>query len=62
MMNRLIDELKRNGIFNELKAKQLRAWADIRNKAAHGDFEQFNRSDVKMMLSGVENFLADYLS
>lgn len=61
MMNALIDDLKKAGIFNEQKAKQLRAWADIRNSAAHGKFEEFTRSDVEQMLNGVRNFLADYL-
>jgi hypothetical protein len=60
-LNPLIDDLKKAVVFNELKAKQLRAWADIRNKAAHGDFDQFNRGDVDQMLKGVANFLADYL-
>lgn len=60
-LNPLIEDLKKAGVFNELKAKQLRAWADIRNKAAHGDFSQFNRGDVEQMLAGVTNFLADYL-
>lgn len=60
-LNPLIDDLKKAVVFNELKAKQLRAWADIRNKAAHGDFEQFNRGDVDQMLKGIGNFLADYL-
>jgi uncharacterized protein with HEPN domain len=60
-LNPLIDDLKKAGVFNELKAKQLRAWADIRNKAAHGEFEQFDRGDVEQMLQGITNFLADYL-
>jgi len=60
-LNPLIDELKKAGVFNELKAKQLRAWADIRNQAAHGEFEKFNRSDVELMIKGIENFLADYM-
>lgn len=58
-LNRLIDDLKKAGLFNELKAKQLRAWADIRNKAAHGEFTYFNRGDVDQMIKGVSNFLAD---
>jgi hypothetical protein len=62
MMNRLIDELKKAGAFTELKAKQLRAWADIRNKAAHGEFSEFNRRDVETMIGSINNFLADYLS
>lgn len=61
MLNQLIDDLKKAGLFNELKAKQLRAWVDIRNKAAHGEFDQFARGDVDQMLKGVSNFLADHL-
>jgi Tfp pilus assembly protein PilN len=57
----LVDDLKRAGVFNEAKAKQLRAWADIRNLAAHGEFTQFTRSDVEAMISGINNFLADHL-
>lgn len=60
-LNPLIDDLKKAGVFNELKAKQLRAWADIRNKAAHGEFNQFTKADVEPMLTGIANFLADYL-
>lgn len=57
----LIDELKKAGVFNEAKAKQLRAWADIRNLAAHGEFNQFKRGDVEAMISGINTFLADHL-
>lgn len=61
MLNGLIDDLKKAGAFNELKAKQLRAWADVRNAAAHGDFDKFARSDVEAMSTGIQSFLADYL-
>lgn len=60
-MNPLIDELKKAGVFNELKAKQLRSWADIRNAAAHGEWLKFSRSDVETMLAGVSSFLAETL-
>jgi hypothetical protein len=60
-MNPMIDDLRKAGLFNELKAKQLRSWADIRNKAAHGEFDQFNRKDVEQMIQGTVNFLSDYL-
>ena len=49
---------KKRKVFNELTAKQLRSWADIRNSAAHGKFEEFNRSQVESMVSGVLDFLA----
>ena len=60
-LNSLIDELKKAEVFNELKAKQLRSWADIRNAAAHGPFSDFGKADVAQMISGINNFLADYL-
>ncbi|MCT7969733.1 DUF4145 domain-containing protein [Laspinema sp. D1] len=61
MMNGLIDVLKSAGAFNELKAKQLRAWADIRNDAAHGNFDKFQKDDVETMIKAINHFLADYL-
>lgn len=60
-LNPLIDDLKRVGVYNELKAKHLRVWAGIRNAAAHGEFDKFNRGEVENMLSGITQFLADYL-
>lgn len=60
-LNPLIEDLKKAGLYNELKAKQLRSWAATRNHAAHGEFTEFNRQDVEQMLVGVQNFLADYL-
>ena len=61
-LNPLIDELKKARVFNELKAKQLRAWADIRNAAAHGEFQKFQRSDVEQMLKGINDFLSSYMT
>jgi len=61
-LNPLIDDLKQSGLFNELKAKQIRSWADIRNKAAHGEFDQFKKEDVEQMIVGISNFLPDHLS
>lgn len=61
MLGTLIDGLKNAGLFNELRAKQLRAWADIRNAAAHGEYAKFNRQDVETMLQGIQSFLADHL-
>ena len=61
-LNPLIDDLKKAGVFNELRAKQLRAWADIRNKAAHGKFDEFKRSDVEQMIQGIKTFLVEHLA
>ncbi len=60
-LNSLIQDLQKANVFNKLKADQLRSWAKVRNYAAHGEFSEFNRDDVELMVSGVKNFLADYL-
>lgn len=60
-LDSLIQDLQTANVFNKLKADQLRAWAKIRNSAAHGKFSEFDRNDVELMVNGVKNFLADYL-
>ena len=54
-------DLVKAGKYNVLKQKQITAWLDLRNKAAHGKWEEYTEFDVKSMLDGVRNFLADYL-
>jgi hypothetical protein len=56
-LNGLIDAVKKRKVFNELTAKELRGWAAIRNAAAHGNFEEFNRSQVESMVQGITYFL-----
>ncbi len=60
-LNTLIQDLQKANAFNKLKAQQLRGWAQVRNSAAHGKFDEFSRDDVELMVKGVTNFLADYL-
>ena len=60
-LNALIQDLQKANAFNKLKAQQLRGWAQVRNSAAHGKFDEFTRDDVELMVKGVKNFLADYL-
>jgi len=62
MMSALIDSLKKRGVYNELTAKQLRAFSDIRNAAAHGDFDAFDPDQVSNMVKGVGSFLAIHLA
>jgi hypothetical protein len=59
-MSPLIDELKKANIINEIKAKQLRSWADIRNAAAHGHHDEVDRKDVERMIDGITDFLASF--
>lgn len=56
-LNPLIDALRKRGAFNEGQAKHLRTWAHIRNKAAHGQLEEFTTDQVISMIKGIESFL-----
>ena len=60
-LNPLIDDLKAANVFNEIYAKQLRTWADIRNAAAHGRHDEFTKEQVSAMILGINQFLAEYL-
>ena len=60
-LNALTQDLQKAKVFNKLKADQLRSWTKVRNFAAHGQYTEFGRVDVELMVKGVKNFLADYL-
>lgn len=61
MLSALIDGLKKRGVYNELTAKQLRSFADIRNAAAHGNFDEFTPDQARNMVAGVGSFLAAHV-
>ena len=53
----LIGELEKAKALNKLTIKRLQGWAQIRNDAAHGQFNEFTREDVESMLKGVKTFI-----
>ncbi|OGH96793.1 MAG: hypothetical protein A2104_09155 [Candidatus Melainabacteria bacterium GWF2_32_7] len=59
--NKMNDDLAKAGKYNLFKQKQVTAWLDLRNKAAHGQWEEYNETDVRAMIDGVNTFIADYL-
>ncbi|WP_205742755.1 hypothetical protein [Onishia niordana] len=54
-------DLAKAGLYNLLQQKRITAMADIRNKAAHGDWQGFTDDDVSTMIRDVESFLGKYL-
>lgn len=60
MINDLNDELAKDGAYNALKKKQVTAWADLRNKAAHGNFNEYTANDVDAFLRDVSAFCANF--
>jgi len=54
-------ELVKAGAYNKTIQKQVTAWADIGNNAAHGRPDEFTEDDVKNMLNGIVDFNARFL-
>ena len=52
------DELAKANVYNASRKSQIKAWADIRNSAAHGKPTEFEPSDVSRMIDGVRDFVA----
>lgn len=54
-------ELARKDVYNQLVKKQITSWADLRNNAAHGHYDQYDAKQVEQMLYFVQTFATDYL-
>lgn len=54
-------ELAKKAVYNTLVQKRITLLADIRNKAAHGQWSDFSPQDVKDMLADIRRFVTDHL-
>lgn len=52
------DALKKAGSYGQPMWRQIQAWLDIGNAAAHGRFADYSPDQVNSMLLGIEQFLA----
>jgi len=53
-------ELKKEGVYNEAQRKQVSAWMGLRNSAAHGDYGDYDRQQVRLLVDGVRDFMLKY--
>ena len=60
-LNSLNDKCVNGGVYNRLIQKKIKVWIDIRNKADHGQFNEYSEKDVQEMLKGIKDFLGGYL-
>lgn len=61
-LNRMNDDLAKANVYNASRKSQIKAWADIRNSAAHGKPEEFEPPEVTRMIDGIRDFVANQLS
>lgn len=60
-LDKMNSDLAKAGIYNKLQQKKITALADIRNNAAHGNWQSFSDTEVIDMIRDVESFLATHL-
>ncbi|KUO18441.1 hypothetical protein AQJ91_25560 [Streptomyces dysideae] len=53
-------DLKKAGVYDGLRQKQITAWMDLRNKAAHGDYAEYDKAQVRLFIDGVRDFMVKY--
>ena len=51
-------DLAKASVYSKLDQKLVTAWLDLRNKAAHGKFEEYTKEQVAVMLLGIKDFIA----
>jgi hypothetical protein len=51
-------ELAKKEVYNKLDQKQITAWLDLRNKAAHGKYAEYNFDQVQNMKNGILEFIS----
>jgi len=56
----LNEELKGAHVYSTLDQKNVTAWLDLRNKAAHGKYEEYKKEQVKLMVQGIRDFISRY--
>ena len=56
--DRLNAELAGAAVYTKLDQKQITAWLDLRNNAAHGKYDQYTDSQVKNAIAGITNFMS----
>jgi len=55
-------DLAKAGVYSKLVQKKITTLADLRNKAAHGQWDEFDAEDVEEMLAQVRRFMSDFVA
>ena len=50
-------DLAKKEVYNKLDQKQVTAWLDLRNKAAHGKYQEYTKEQVSLMLQSLSDFM-----
>ena len=56
--DRLNSDLAKENVYSKLDQKAVTMWLDLRNKAAHGKYDEYTSEQVANMYSGITEFMA----
>lgn len=56
--DRLNSDLAKAEVYTKLDHKAVTMWLDLRNKAAHGEYTEYKKEQVALMMQGVTEFIA----
>ncbi len=54
-------KLVKDGAYQRLTQKMITTWGDLRNNAAHGDFDKYTEAEVRQMHQWVSGFVEQHL-
>ena len=53
----LNSDLVKAGAYSKLDQKSVTSWLDLRNKAAHGQYSEYSKDQVSLLISSVRDFI-----
>ena len=53
-------ELAKKTVYDELEQKSVTAWLGLRNDAAHGSYDEYDATQVRLMVDNVRAFLSRF--
>jgi uncharacterized protein YutE (UPF0331/DUF86 family) len=60
-LEQVIDSLVESNVITSVKAKRVKGFSAVRNKALHAEWDEFDISDVGGLIKGIRGLLDDYL-
>ncbi|MFC8829023.1 hypothetical protein ACFT9I_27160 [Streptomyces sp. NPDC057137] len=53
-------DLTKAGAYDGLQQKKVTYWMGLRNKAAHGNYADYDKDEVRQFIDGVQSFMMKY--
>jgi hypothetical protein len=55
--DKINSDLAKSEAYSKLDQKNITAWLDLRNKAAHGNYAEYSKEQVELLITSVRDFI-----